>query len=166
AGVAADPVGDEEADALFDADLSEPDPAVLHAVADHLKRALVLLPDPDLAAERRLDQLAGAILLESGTHVRDGAPGGNDDAQGAFALAPAHADVIEAAAAPFHEDSVDPLLLHEPLGPRDPRLPLVVGDGDDAGGHRLEGLDRRRDVAVALRRIGPVVTRHANPGES
>ena len=135
-------VGDEEAHALLDADAVKLHAAVLHDAGDHVVRALVFLPDAHFVAKRRLDQLARAILFEAGTHVRDRALRGNDDAERALALAPAHADVVEAARRPFHEDGVHLLVGHEFLGFRDPRFPLIVRNRHDAGGHRRERRDR------------------------
>ena len=101
-----------------------------------------------------VDQLARAILFEFRTDVRELALGGNDDAERALALAPAHVREVEAARRAFHEDGVDLLLGHQLLRLRDSRPPLVVGDRDDAGGHRLERGDCRGHGAGggALRR--------------
>ena len=74
AGCASDAVGDEEAHALLDADAAESDAAIRDDARDDLVGTLVLLPGPDFASERRLDQLAGAVLLESRADVGDARP--------------------------------------------------------------------------------------------
>ena len=62
-------VGDEEAHALFDADLRGRDAAVFQDAADQRHRVLVFLPDADVV--RELDDFARALLLEAGRHVGD-----------------------------------------------------------------------------------------------
>jgi hypothetical protein len=76
-----------------------------------------------------------------------------------FALAPAHVREVEAARRAFDEDGVDLLLAHQLLRLGNSRAPLVVGDRDDAGGHRLE----RCDGPQARRRSAPALPRVRRP---
>ena len=146
----ANAIGDEEAHAFFRTNAVVFLPAILYDARDHCVWALVLLPDAHLAAERGLQLLAQTILLESGRDVTDRAVCGNHDAEGALALAPAHAGVIEAARGAFHEDRVDLLLGHELLGLRDAALSLVVADGHDAVLHRLQRFDNVGESGLGL----------------
>ena len=110
----------------------------------------------------KLHQLARAVLLELRADVRQLAFCRNHETERPFALAPAHVREVEGARRALHEDGVDLLPLgDQPLRLGDARPPLIVGDWNDAGGHRLERLDGRRAAAARLWLRGHVLARAA-----
>src|ERR1019366_1832192 len=161
----ANSIGDEKAHALLHADAVVLLAAVLHDSGDHGVRALVLLPHAHLIAERGLELLAEAVLLEAGRDVADRAVRRDHHAERALALAPAHGRVIEATRGAFHEDRVELLLTHELLRLDDPSLSFVVADGDDAVLHRLQRADDIGQLGRAARGRAAGAVRIAREGE-
>src|SRR6266487_574162 len=140
-----DAVEDEEAKAFFNADAAGRHTAILENLGDETVGTVVLLPRPDVFAER--NQLTRSRFLECWTDPRQLAFRRDHGDERPLAQAPADAREIEQARSSFEVDGADVVLGHQPPRLVETAQPLRLRDRYDAVRHRTERADGRRDLA-------------------
>ena len=145
-----DAVGDEEADALLDADLRRRHAAVLQNAEDRRAPVFIFLPDPDVLGEGR--ELPRPRLLETGADVGQLALLRNHEEERPLAEPPPDVGEVGHARARFEHDGADVVLGHQPPRFLDARQTFLLRDG-----RRLawEGFERADAVGHRARRRHP-----------
>jgi hypothetical protein len=133
--------GDEEPDALLDADCARRGAAIPEDAGDHGAPVLLLLPHSHIVAEP--GDLPRPRLFEGRRDVCEVTPGRDDQQERALAGAPGHVDEVAQARARFEHDGSEAVLAHEPTRLVDACVPLVIADRHGRTGKRLQGGYRR-----------------------